>query len=235
MSISKIFAAEGITGTLIVVSSDNERLYVHDRKRAETRFSPASTFKIINTLIGLETGVVTSRNSQFKWDGTDRGLSTWNKDQTLETAFKVSCVWCYQELARAVGSDTYSSELSRIGYGNGRVGNHVDQFWLNGDLQVSAAEQVGILRSIHDYSIGFHRATVDELKAIMLEEQSGDYALYAKTGWTGAKLHVGWYVGYVETADETWFFAMNMRMGSADQAPLRKDLTIRSLRALGIL
>lgn len=234
-AVARVFAAEDVAGTIVVVSADGSTRYVHNDARSNTRFSPASTFKMPNTLIALDAGVVASANSTFKWDGKERGLAAWNRDQTLRSAFQVSCVWCYQEIARTVGNDRYAGALAAIDYGNQRLGDHVDQFWLNGDLQISANEQIAFLRKIFDQSLPFQRKHLDTLKAIMLIEQTADYALFAKTGWTGAELYVGWYVGYVEKSDKTWLFAMNMRMDSAEQAALRKDLTMRSLRALGVL
>ena len=233
--VAQVFQEQGVIGTLVVASADGEVLHVHNAKRAETRFSPASTFKIPNTLIALDTAVVTSKDATFKWDGSDKGLPAWNKDQTLESAFKVSCVWCYQEIAGSVGSERYSTALAGIDYGNQKMGDHVDQFWLNDDLQISAHEQIAFLRKLMDYSLPYRREHVDIVKDIMLAEQTADYSIYAKTGWTGAKLGVGWYVGYVEKGDKVWLFAMNMRMDRAEQAALRKELTTRSLRALGIL
>jgi len=234
-AIAKVFAAEDVTGTIVVASADIDLVYVYNDARSATRFSPASTFKIPNTLIALDATVVTSAESKFTWDGTARGVPAWNKDQTLRSALQVSCVWCYQEIARAVGSERYADALAAMDYGNRQLGRHVDQFWLNGDLQISAVEQIAFLRKLLDYSLPFQRQHVDILKAIMLVEQSADYTLYAKSGWTGAELHVGWYVGFVEKGEDTWLFAMNMRMYKAEQAALRKDLTIRSLRALGII
>ena len=111
----------------------------------------------------------------------------------------------------------------------------MDEFWLNGDLQISANEQLAFLRKLYDYSVPYRREYVDIVKGIMLIEQSTDYTIHAKTGWTGTEPQVGWYVGYVDKSDETWLFAMNMRMDRPEQAALRKELTMRSLRALGIL
>lgn len=233
--LARVFQAEGVVGTLVVASADGEVLHMHNAERAETRFSPASTFKIPNTLIALDAGVVTSKATTFTWDRSDKGLPAWNRDQTLESAFKVSCVWCYQEIARSIGSERYKTALAGIEYGNQKLGDHVDQFWLNDDLQISAHEQIAFLRKLMDYSLPYRREHVDIVKDIMLAERTADYSLYAKTGWTGAKLGVGWYVGYVEKGDKVWLFAMNMRMDRAEQAALRKELTTRSLRALGIL
>ncbi len=234
-SVARVFEAAGVVGTIVVAAVDGNRRYVYNDQRSNTRFSPASTFKIPNTLIALDAAVVTSADSTFKWDGTERGVQAWNKDQTLQSALQVSCVWCYQEIAREVGTDRYTAALAAMDYGNQQLGEQVDQFWLNGDLLISANEQITFLRKLLDYSLPYRREHIDILKSIMLVEQATNYTLYAKTGWTGAELHVGWYVGYIEKRDETWLFAMNMRMDRAEQAALRKDLTIQSLRALGII
>ena len=234
-AVAEVFNSEGINGTLVVASAKGEILYLHNDERSATRFSPASTFKIPNTLIALYLGVLESRDDTFDWDGVERGLPAWNRDQTLSSAFKVSCVWCYQEIARKVGLAQYETALNRLGYGNQQLGDQVDQFWLNGELKISAVEQISFLKDLLFGSVPYSREHIDILKEIMVEEQGADYVLYAKTGWTGPELHVGWYVGFVEKADETWFFALNIRMDDAAKAPLRKSLAVQSLRALGIL
>ena len=233
--VAAIFNAEGLSGTLVVASADGNIIHVHNPDRSVTQYSPASTFKIPNTLIALDTAVVASIESEFKWDGMEKGRTAWNRDQTLESAFKVSCVWCYQEIARSVGASHYTSELAAINYGNQEIGQYVDQFWLNGDLRISAVEQIDFLQRLYAYSLPYRREHIDIVKTVMLDEQAADYSLYSKSGWTGPGLHVGWYVGFVEKGDEAWLFAMNFSMDNAEQAGLRKELTMRALRALGIL
>jgi len=234
-AIRDAFVADDVHGTLIIESLDGTDSIVHNDSRAAERYSPASTFKIVNTLIGLDQQIVTSRDSRFAWDGVERDVPAWNRDQTLASAFAVSCVWCYQQIARRAGPEVYLRDLERLNYGNGAVGDAVDRFWLNGVLQISAREQVEVLRGIVSGTVAYSREHLDELKAIMLMEEGGDYRLYAKTGWTGPALHVGWFVGYVETGDGVWLFAMNMDMDAAAQAPLRKDVVLNSLRALRLL
>lgn len=234
-AVAGIFTAEGVDATLVVATAAGRILHVYNEPRAKTRFSPASTFKIPNTLIGLDSGSVSSSDSTFIWDGKDRGVSAWNRDHTLKSAFAVSCVWCYQQIAREVGAARYESALADIDYGNQQVGEQVDQFWLNNDLQISAIEQIAFLRNVYNYSLPFANEHVDILKDIMLVEETPDYVLRAKSGWTGGELAVGWYVGFVEKGEDAWLFAMNMKMERAEQAPLRRDLTVRSLQAIGIL
>jgi beta-lactamase class D len=233
--IADLFEGEQVIGTIVVASSDGSIVHVHNDRRARVRFSPASTFKILNTLIALDAGVIASRDSTFQWDGVDRGLTAWNRSQSVESAYRVSCVWCYQEIARSVGRGKYVSALLKAGFGNQTVGDSVDQFWLDGSLRISAFEQVEFLRKLTSNTLPYSMQHIDELKAIMLDERTSQYALYSKSGWTGPELHTGWYVGFVEAGVDTWLFAMNMRMDRADQASLRKQLVLSTLNILGII
>jgi len=233
--LADVFESEGIEATLVVVSSETGTRHVYNPSRSNKRFSPASTFKVLNTLIALQSNVVESAESEFKWDGIDRVMPSWNRDQTLRSAFRVSCVWCYQEIARNVGKDRYKEALKRHDFGNNRIGDQVDLFWLNGELKISSVEQVQLLAKIADYSINIQREHIDTLRSIMLVEKTDEYSLYGKTGWTGPERHIGWYVGFVEKGNKRWLFAMNMEMDIEEQADLRKQLTIRALQTLGIL
>ena len=231
-SVSDVFLSEGITATLVVATADGKGAYRHNVDRSTERFSPASTFKIPNTLIALDAGVVVSRESAFVWDGKDRGVPAWNADQTLGSAFRVSCVWCYQEIARKIGIARYAAALDRLSYGNQVVGSDVDRFWLNGDLQISATEQVEFLRKLFQFELPYRRDDVRILKDIMRVEKKPEYTIYAKTGWAES---VAWYVGFVEAGEKTWFFAMNMQVDKGEQAARRVELTMSALRELGII
>jgi len=128
-----------------------------------------------------------------------------------------------QEMARNIGRKRYESALAMLDYGNQSIGGEVDAFWLNGNLQISALEQIEFLRKLSQYAVPFRRKHVDS------------HSIYAKTGWAATTPQVAWYVGFVTKGDETWLFAMNMRVDRPEQAELRKELTIRSLRLLEII
>lgn len=235
-TIAKLFERQHIEGTIVISSMRNGRTVIHNDTRASQRFSSASTFKIFNTLIALEEKVVTGKDSVFKWDGRQRSLPNWNHDQTLESAFKVSCVWCYQELARLVGPEKYKEYLRQAEYGV--LSNSFDSttFWLDGSLQISAFEQVEFLKKIYQRSLPFRPASYDILNAIMLAEATPTYKLFAKTGWAAhITPQVGWYVGYVETSDDVWVFATNITMSKEAELPLRLRLTREALLAKGII
>ena len=160
----------------------------------------------------------------------------WNRDQTLESAFKVSCVWCFQELARRVGAEKYRDYIRKSAYGALREPFQETTFWLDGSLEISAMEQVEFLKKVYLRSLPFSPSSYDTLREIMVVEQTPTFTIRAKTGWgTRATPQVGWYVGYVETANDVWFFAANLEVRDKADLALRKTLTREALQAKGII
>lgn len=233
--IAAVFAAQHAEGTLVVSALKDGRTYIHDDARAGQRFACASTFKVFNTLIALEEKAI-SADSVLKWDGRQHDFPDWNRDQTLASAFRVSCVWCYQDMAARVGPDAYRRYIREAGYGQLAEPFDTTTFWLDGSLQISALEQVAFLKQVIQQQLPFRAGNYATLKAVMLAERTPDYALYAKTGWAArATPQIGWYVGYVETPDDTWVFATNITVREPADLALRPALAKASLKALGIL
>lgn len=230
--LAKLFYTRGVEGTIIIESLDGKKTYVYNEARSEERFSPASTFKILNTLIALEEGAVKNEKEVIKWDGKDRGLDVWNKDQTLETAFPISCVWFYQELARRIGNEKYIAHLEKVEYGNQKAGPDLTTFWLKGDLKISTVEQIDFLRRIYEEKIPYKKSHIHLLKKIMIVEENPQYTIRAKTG-TNSQL--AWYVGYVETAKQVWFFAMNIEIKKKGDEAFRKEIAMEALKLKGII
>ncbi len=225
-----------INGTIIVSSLNTGKEYIINKERAEERFLPASTFKIPNTLIALQAGVVKDEYEVIKWDGKDKGISEWNKDQTLKTAFSASCVWFYQELAKEVGLEKYADYLNDINYGNKETGSKVDTFWLDGDIRISAKEQVKFLRNVYEEKYDIEKVHYQVLKNIMVEESTPEYILSGKTGWAQRVTpQIGWYVGYLETHEDTWFFACNLNIIQYEDEKYRKELVLRYLKDLQLI
>ncbi len=233
----KLFQERGVEGTIIISSLDGKMNYVHNSRRSETGFIPASTFKVPNTLIALEEGAIKDEKEVIKWDGRrHEGFDIWNKDQTLQTAFPVSCVWFYQELAQRVGNEKYLAHLKKLGYGNEKTGPDVTTFWLEGDLMISAREQINFLKKLYAESLPYSKGNVKLLKKIMIVEENPQFTLRAKTGWAmRTDPQQAWYVGYVETKGQSWFFAMNLEIKKKGDETLRKEITMAALKAKGIL
>lgn len=235
-ALAELFSQQGVQGTIVMSSLNGGKTFIHNDLRAGQRFSPASTFKIPNTLIALEEKVLAGKDDIFKWDGQIHDVATWNHDQTLTSAFKVSCVWCFQELARRVGAEKYQQYLRDLNYGEWREPFVATTFWLDGSLQISALEQVNFLRRVYRRELPLSDPAYETLKHIMLVEEGNTYTLWAKTGWAARVTPpVGWYVGYVETPTDVWVFATNIELRDEKDLELRQKLTRSALQVKGVI
>lgn len=236
LEIANLFKEKNLFGTIVISSLDGRTTYIHNNERARTRFVPASTFKIPNTLIALEESAVANGKAIIKWDGKDKGLAAWNRDQSIETAFPSSCVWFYQELAKRIGKDKYTSYLAKLKYGNEQAGPDVTTFWLEGDLKISATEQVAFLKRMYSEGFSFRLSSYELLRKIMVVEQAPAYTIRAKSGWAQKAVpQVGWFVGYIEAGEKVWFFATNIEIKKPEDGRLRQEITIEALKLKGII
>ena len=233
--LGNIFKNKNIEGTLVLESLNTNKTYIYDEKRANLLLSPASTFKIPHTLIALNEGVI-SADSIIIWDKTDKGMTHWNKDQTLESAFKVSCVWCYKEFTSKIAASKYKEYLEKLNYGNKTIGLDVSDFWLDGSLKITALGEVDFLKKLYKNDLPFNIEHINTLKSIMIEEKNENFTLRAKSGWsTRFEFESAWYVGYIETKEEVWFFATNLITHGQKDLPLRKEITLEALKIKGII
>ncbi|MHC1713617.1 MAG: class D beta-lactamase [Solidesulfovibrio sp.] len=205
------FTEAGVVGTMVLQKDGSPDILVFDAKRAATPYLPASTFKILNSLIGLETGAIKGPDEVFPYDGTPRFLHEWNKDLTLKQAFAVSCVPVYQEIARRIGQDRMAWYVAAAGYGNADISGGIDVFWLSGGLRISALEQIAFLTRLKNRQLPFSAATIDAVLDIMIAEKTPAAILRAKTGWSArVSPGIAWYVGMVTRGPDTWYFALNI-------------------------
>lgn len=231
LELENIFKNKQVDGTIVIESLNTKKIYIHNDKRAEMLFSPASTFKIPNSLIALKEGVVT-KDSVIIWDKKVREYDFWNKDQTLQTAFKNSCVWCYQGFASKIGVEKYEKYLKELNYGNKNIGKEITRFWLDESLKISAYGEMEFLKRLYLDNLPFKKEDMNTLKEIMIDEKNENYTIRAKTGWQGK---YGWYVGYIETKDDVWFFALNIDTKTKDDLQKRKEITLEALKIKGII
>lgn len=235
-ALEQLFRNAGIDGTIVIESVRTGQRFVHNEPRSRQPYTVASTFKIFNTLIALQAGAISDTSATFHWDGTRYEIADWNHDQTLDSAFKVSCVWCYQQLARRVGAAKYAAYIQQTNYGYLRQPFNATEFWLDGSLTISAEQQVAFLRQIVKRRLPFKASSYDALKQIMLTDETTQYRLYAKTGWAPHDISpVGWYVGFVETSGDIWLFALNLATRDAKDLPLRMQITKDALKVKGAL
>jgi beta-lactamase class D len=241
VDLSHHFRALGAEGAFVLHDLATGRITVHDPERAERRFLPASTFKIPNSLIALETGALRDEHEVIPWDGVDRG-DWWNGDQAMTRAFGRSSVWFYQEVARRIGEERMREWILRIGYGNTDIGGGIDRFWLEGGLRISAAEQVELLRRLYTGDLPLSERSQAIVRRVMWMEEGDGYVLRGKTGWArqfggDQVVHTGWLVGWVERGENAYLFATQIGSSQPD-FPMRRaqqEITRGALRELGVL
>lgn len=204
---------EQFPGTFVLYDLKRDRYVRHDPARAAVRFSPFSTFKIPNSLIGLETGVIGDANFLIKWDAEkyprEGPFDFWWRDHTLRSAFRNSVVWYYRELASRVGEQRMREFVNKFRYGNQDISGGVDRFWLGSSLKISADEQVEFLKALYREELPVSKRTYTVFKNIFVHEEGAGYKLSGKTGSgpIAEGRFLGWFVGYLETKDNAYVFA----------------------------
>lgn len=233
--LAKVFSANGITGTFVLFDVASDTMLVSDEARAKKRFTPASTFKIANSLIGLDAGVVKSVDEVLPYGGKPQPRKEWEHDMGLRGAIKVSNVPVYQELARRIGLERMREGVKKLGYGNGEIGKVVDRFWLDGPLAISAVEQTEFLHRLLTGALPVAPNAMQAVREITLLEKTETYELHGKTGWVGpTPPQIGWWVGWIERGNEVYPFALNFDMKDGDAAK-RIPIGRECLKALGKL
>lgn len=204
----KFYDQYKVDGSFVLYNQSEDKCIFYNQSQFKQPFIPASTFKICNSLIGLETGVIKDENFIIPWDSVPRRVPAWNKDQDLKTAFKNSTVWYYQELARRVGGEKMKYWLDKANYGNADTSGGIDKFWLSGGLRITPEQQIDFLKRLHDNTLPFSQRSMDIVKSIMIAKDTLGYVVRAKTGWGEQdNKEIGWYVGYIEKGDDVYYFA----------------------------
>ena len=120
-----------VKGAILIYDFKANKYYSNNFEWAKKGNLPASTFKITNSIIAIETGVIENDSTLLKWNGEKRRLPIWEQDLVFKDAFHFSCVPCYQEIARKIGVKKMNEYLDKLEYGNMKVdATNIDIFWL---------------------------------------------------------------------------------------------------------
>lgn len=235
-----LFKAAGVDGAFVLLDTKRDVLTVVNPAEAGRRHLPASTFKIPNTLIGLETGVIPATGLRLPWDGTKRWLDAWNRDHDLPSAMKHSVVWYYQEVARRVGPRRMRALVGAFAYGNRDTGSDQanDRFWLDGPIAIAPLEQVDFLERMRSGKLPVKPAHVALVRRIITLDERPGLVLQGKTGLGHEDDRaVGWLVGYVEKDRRSYVYATLVLAPRAETKrvmPLRRELTEQLLARRGL-
>lgn len=230
--------------TFVLLSEANDKIITINDVRAKTRLSPFSTFKIANTLIALETERVKNSQQVLNYDHEKYPPQAWwpavwkLEEYNLASAFKVSMVAIFRQMAIDIGHKNMQEYMTRFDYGNCDISSGLDSFWLNGSLKISAFEQVQFLQKIYQNKFSVKANSLAALKDIMLVDSTDNYKIYAKTGAgkVADKSMLGWYVGFVENVSGVHYFAFNFnRKTYAEMKKSRVTIAMNHLKQAGVI
>ena len=210
MDLSSYF--ENYEGSFVLYDLKSDAWSIYNADRAALRIPPDSTYKIYDGLFGLEHGVITPDDSLLPWNGEAYPFEAWNKDQTLQSAMDASVNWYFQEMDERIGRPALHNDIQKIGYGNKNIGGGLSSCWMESSLKISPIEQVELLIRLHNNSFGFAPENIEAVKASIRLFSSATETFYGKTGTgriDGQDVN-GWFVGFIEAADNTYFFAVNI-------------------------
>ncbi len=236
-SLKKYFDENKVDGCFTMLNNADGEITVYNMTLDTQRFSPASTFKIVNSLIGLQTGKIVDEKMVIKWDSVKRMNNDWNRDMDMTEAFKVSNVGYYQEVARRIGKDTMQHWLDSLGYGNKDISGPIDSFWLNGKLKISPDEQLGLVKKLYFDQLPFRKSVQQMVRDVMQQENNTAYKLSYKTGWGFGDdgNSIGWVVGWIEENKHVYFFVTFVKAPNADTdiRTVRMEITRSILKQYG--
>jgi len=238
-SLGKHFKNNKVQGCFALLDNGTGKFTIYNLGRyRDSAYLPASTFKIINSLIGLQTGKIVNDSMLIKWDRIDRGRSECNRDMSMYDAFRISCPPWYQELARRIGKNVMQSYLDSISYGN-KTMSTIDTFWLDNSLKITPDEQLGIVKKLYFNQLPFHKINQEIVKRAMVFEDNTEYKLSYKTGWgqNNNSAHLAWLVGWIEENRHPYFFVLNFETAdpTADIRTIRLKMLKEILQQLGYM
>jgi beta-lactamase class D len=245
-TLKKYFDENKVEGCFALMNNATGKFTVHNLSRyRDSAYLPASTFKIFNSLVGLQTGKIVNDSMVIKWDGIKRGVDDWNKDLTMYEAFRVSAVPYYQEVARRIGKDTMQFWLDSLKYGARtdtnlfKIESSVDSFWLDNSLKITPDQELGLVKQLYFNQLPFFKSYQETVKRAMLFESNTNYRLGYKTGWgfTQNGHALGWVVGWIEENNHPYFFVLNIESPDKnfDMKPVRMKMLKDILTQLGFL
>lgn len=208
----KILEAQDVNGSILIYDPQKKIYYSNDFHWANTGFLPASTFKIPNAIVAMETSTISNDSTIIKWDGKKRAFESWEKDLTFREAFQASCVPCFQEIARKIGVENMENYLNKLRYPTMDVREEtIDNFWLRGNSKITQMEQIDFLQRFYTKKLPILNSTRDKMLKLFEIEKTPEYTLSGKTGWSyNEKDNNGWFVGFYQRGERIYYFALNV-------------------------
>lgn len=227
----------GYDGSFVLYDSYNDDWYIYNQNSAKKRFSPNLTYKIYSALLGLEKGVISKKNSTMKWDHDEFLFKEWQKDHDLYSAMTYSVNWYFQNIDQFIGFYDIHLFLEKMHYGNQRTSHDLKMYWNDSSLKISPIEQVELLKRMNTLNLGFSKENIQTVKKSILLYSSHGISVYGKTG-TGRVNNQdinGWFIGFIEINDHSFYFATHIRGKSLADGSTAKEMTLSILKEYDLI
>lgn len=211
LDLSKAF--QGYTGSFVLYDTSSDSWSMYNKKNAAKRVTPNSTYKIYDALLGLESGVITAEHSHMAWNRKPYPYDSWEADQDLNSAMRNSVNWYFQAIDAQADWDSIKAFLQKIEYGNQQIGSDLELYWTDFSLKISPIEQIELLKKFHDNAFSFEPQNIAAVKDAIRLSSTKEGSFYGKTGTgrvDGRDVN-GWFIGYVEKAENVYYFAANIQ------------------------
>ncbi|HIH8118388.1 TPA: beta-lactam sensor/signal transducer BlaR1 [Staphylococcus aureus] len=223
------------SGSFVMYSMKKDKYYIYNEKESRKRYSPDSTYKIYLALFGLDRHIISDKNSRMSWNHNHYPFDSWNKDQDLNTAIQNSVNWYFERISNQLSKNYTSDQLKQLNYGNKNLGSY-KAYWLEDSLKISNLEQVIVFKNMMEQNNHFSKKAKNQLSSSLLIKKNEKYELYGKTG-TGivnGKYNNGWFVGYVITNHDKYYFSTHLsdEKASGENA---KFINEKILKEMGVL
>ncbi len=223
------------SGSFVMYSMKKDKYYIYNEKESRKRYSPDSTYKIYLALFGLDRHIISDKNSRMSWNHNHYPFDSWNKDQDLNTAIQNSVNWYFERISNQISKNYTYDQLKQLNYGNKNLGSY-KAYWLEDSLKISNLEQVIVLKNMMEQNNHFSKNEKKQLSSSLLIRKNENYELYGKTG-TGivnGKYNNGWFVGYVITNHDKYYFSTHLsdEKASGENAKLINE---KILKEMGVL
>ena len=221
-------------GCAVVYDLNADSYIVYNEAEVTRRVPPCSTYKIYSALNALEQGLITPEENELAWDGVRYIFESWNRDQTLRSAMRESVNWYFQSLDQITGTAQMEDFFTEIGYGDCNFGSDSDSYWNGSGVKVSALEQVELLVKLYRNDFDFNDANIAAVMNAMALNNEGPYGKTGTGRLNGVNI-AGWFVGFIETSNNTYFFAVYLYSDSGADGALAYETALNILESMNII
>ncbi|WP_370660246.1 class D beta-lactamase [Massilia glaciei] len=236
--------------TALVDAASGRRL-VHEG-RCDERVTPASTFNIVVSLMGYDSGILRDEHAPalpFK-AGYPAWIPSWRATTDPTSWISNSVVWYAQQVTSKLGAERFQGYIKSFDYGNGDVtgdpgkNNGLTLSWVGSSLKISPVEQVAFLRKLVNRQLPLTPKAYDMTTRILTSETlANGWVVHGKTGTAypvlpdgkdDRKRQYGWYVGWAQKGERTVVFArlaLDQKQETSAAGPRVKQAFLRDLSA----